>query len=102
MEENGKKWKRSVVDVQIERIWYDLVLIVENFILIDLVLIVGMIVGMFFIFIVETDSDHPLNITLTILINCQIWGVDDLVEKFFKVCEFIWNCQEILLYLLCR
>lgn len=46
MEENGKKWKKSVVDVQIEGVWYDLVLIVENFILIDLVLIVGMIVGM--------------------------------------------------------
>jgi hypothetical protein len=43
MEENGKKWKKSVVDVQIEGVWSDLVLIVENFILMDLVLIVGII-----------------------------------------------------------
>ena len=34
MEENGKKWKKSVVDVQIEGVWN------------DLVLIVGMILGM--------------------------------------------------------
>lgn len=52
MEENGKKWKKSVVDVQIEGVlvrscldgWNDFVLIVGIIYVLIFVLIVGMII----------------------------------------------------------
>ena len=94
MERSGRKvWWMS----KLKEFWYDLVLIVGNVLYLyswnDLYLYSGddhpRIVG--------TDSD-------LLLINCQIWGVDDLVKKIFccaKIFKKIWKCGEILLYLLC-
>lgn len=67
MEENGKKWKKSVVDVQIEGVWY------------DLVLIVGMIVEMFFIFIVGMiiqDIQYRLSLMIIPIYRdlFSLWG----------------------------